>query len=133
MLTVNQILDLIKHGFTDEQIEYLNGLSQPGTGGTPTHENPKPPADQGIEPEALPPSTPPATSATPPEDPSSGDAIKALTSQIAALSETVKQMQTVNAHRAEQQPAQKVTADSIIKDFFGISVRHKCIFFSRLF
>lgn len=119
MLTVNQILDLNKQGFTTEQIEYLNGLSQPKTGGTPSNDNTQPPADQGTKPGQLPPSTPPATSATPPEDPSSGDAIKALSTQIAALSETVKAMQTVNAQRAEQKPAQKVTADSIIKDFFG--------------
>lgn len=92
MLTVNQIIDLSNQGFSAEQIEYLNSLQQPET---------------------------PATSATPPEDPTTGDAIKALSTQIAALSETVKAMQTVNAQRAQQQPAQKVTADSIIKDFFG--------------
>ena len=34
MLTVNQILDLSKQGFTAEQIEYLNRLSQPETGDT---------------------------------------------------------------------------------------------------
>lgn len=117
MLTVNQILDLSKQGFTAEQIEYLNGFSQPETGGaiqfSPT------PADQGTKPEETASAATPATSATTPEDPPTGDAIKALSSQIAALSETVKAMQTVNAQRAQQQPAQKVTADSIIKDFFG--------------
>lgn len=119
MLTVNQILDLNKQGFTAEQIEYLNGLSHPETGGAPSNQNPQPPADQGDKPGEAAPTVTPATSATPPEDPSTGDAIKALSTQIAALSETVKAMQTVNAHRAEQQPPQKVTADSIIKDFFG--------------
>ena len=119
MLTVNQILDLSKQGFSAEQIEYLNSFHQPETGGTPSHENPQPPVDQGTNTGDAAPTVTPATSATPPEDPTTGDAIKALSTQIAALSETVKAMQTVNAHRAEQQPAQKVTADSIIKDFFG--------------
>ena len=119
MLTVNQILELNKQGFTADQIEYLNGLSQPETGGNPSHENPQPPADQENKPGDAAPTGTSATSATPPEDPATGDAIKALSTQIAALSETVKAMQTVNAQRAEQQPAQKVTADSIIKDFFG--------------
>lgn len=117
MLTVNQILDLNKQGFTAEQIEYLNGLSQPETGDalgfSPA------PADQENTPKDAAPTVPTATSATPTEDQTTGDAIKALSTQIAALSDTVKQIQTVNAQRAEQQPPQKVTADSIIKDFFG--------------
>ena len=117
MLTVNQILDLSKQGFTAEQIEYLNGLSQPETGDTTSF--PPTPADQGTNTGDATPSASPATSATPSEDLSSGDAIKALSTQIAALSDTVKQMQAVNAQKAEQQPPQKVTADSIIKDFFG--------------
>lgn len=117
MLTVNQILDLNKQGFTAEQIEYLNSFHQPETGDSTSF--PPAPADQETKPGELPPSTPPAISANPPEDPSTGDAIKALSSQIAALSDTVKQMQTVNAQKAEQQIPQKVTADSIIKDFFG--------------
>ena len=117
MLTVNQILDLSKQGFTAEQIEYLNSFHQPETGDTLSFS--PAPADQENQPGYAAPTVPPATSATPPEDPTTGDAIKALSSQIVALSETVKAMQTVNAHRAEQQPAQKVTADSIIKDFFG--------------
>lgn len=116
MLTVNQILDLSKQGFSAEQIEYLNSFHQPETGGTPSNENPQPPADQGTNTGDAAPTVTPATSS---EDPATGDAIKALSTQIAALSETVKAMQTVNAYRAEQQPAQKVTADSIIKDFFG--------------
>lgn len=119
MLTVSQILDLSKQGFSADQIEYLNSFSQPETGGNPSHENPQPPADQGTNTGDATPSASPATSATTPEDPTTGDAIKALSTQIAALSETVKAMQTVNAQRAQQQPAQKVTADSIIKDFFG--------------
>ena len=113
MLTVNQILNLSNQGFSAEQIEYLNNFQQPETGDTLSFS--PAPADQG---EAAPTVTP-ATSATPPEDPTTGDSIKALSSQIAALSDTVKAMQTVNAQRAEQQPAQKVTAESIIKDFFG--------------
>lgn len=117
MLTVNQILDLSKQGFTAEQIEYLNGLSQPETGDTTSF--PPTPADQGTDTGDASPSASPATSATAPEDPTTGDAIKALSSQIAALSDTVKQMQTVNAQKAEQQIPQKITADSIIKDFFG--------------
>lgn len=117
MLTVNQILDLNKQGFTAEQIEYLNGFHQPETGDSTSF--PPTPADQGTEPGELPPSTPPAISATAPENPTTGDTIKALSSQIAALSDTVKQMQTVNAQKAEQQIPQKITADSIIKDFFG--------------
>ena len=119
MLTVNQILDLSEQGFSAEQIEYLNSFHQSETGGTPTNDNSQPPADQGNKPETPAPTGTPATSATPPEDPTTGDAIKALSTQFAALSETVKAMQTVNAQRAQQQPAQKVTADSIIKDFFG--------------
>lgn len=119
MLTVNQILDLSKQGFSAEQIEYLNSFHQPETGGTPSNENSQPPADQENKPGDAAPTVTPATSATPPEDPPTGDTIKALSTQIAALSETVKAMQTVNAQRAQQQPAQKVTADSIIKDFFG--------------
>ena len=115
MLTVNQILDLDKQGFTVEQIEYLNGLHQPETGDAISPA----PADQEDKPGDAATTVTPATSASPPEDPPTGDAIKALSTQIAALSETVKAMQTVNAQRAEQQPAQKVTADSIIKDFFG--------------
>lgn len=118
MLTVNQILDLSKQGFTAEQIEYLNGLSQPETGDTTSL--PPSPADQGTNTGDALPSASPATSATPPDDPTTGDAIKALTSQIAALSDTVKQMQAVNAQKAEQQIPQKVTTDSIIKDFFGL-------------
>ena len=117
MLTVNQILDLNKQGFTAEQIEYLNGLSQPETGDTLSFS--PAPADQGTKTEENDPDPSPAISAKPPEDPPTGDAIKALTSQIAALSDTVKQMQAVNAQKAEQQIPQKVTADSIIKDFFG--------------
>ena len=117
MLTVNQILDLNKQGFTADQIEYLNSLQQPETGDTLSFS--PAPADQGDKPGEAAPTVTPATSATPPEDPTTGDAIKALSTQIAALSETVKAMQTVNAQRAQQQPAQKVTADSIIKDFFG--------------
>ena len=117
MLTVNQILDLSEQGFTAEQIEYLNGLSQPETGDTTS--SPPTPADQGTNTGDASPSASPAISATPPEDPTTGDAIKALSSQIAALSDTVKQMQAVNAQKAEQQIPQKVTADSIIKDFFG--------------
>lgn len=117
MLTVNQILDLGKQGFTAEQIEYLNGLSQPETGDTTSF--PPTPADQRTNTGDASPSASRATSATPPEDPTTGDAIKTLSTQIAALSDTVKQMQAVNAQKAEQQPAQKVTADSIIKDFFG--------------
>lgn len=119
MLTVNQILDLSKQGFSAEQIEYLNSFHQPETGGTPSHENPQPSADQGTSTGDAAPTGTPATSATPPEDPATGDAIKALTSQIAALSDTVKQLQVVNAQKAEQQIPQKVTADSIIKDFFS--------------
>lgn len=117
MLTVNQILDLSKQGFTAEQIEYLNGLSQPETGDTLSFS--PAPADQGDKPGEAAPTVTPATSATTPDDTATGDAIKALSTQIAALSDTVKQMQTVNAQKAEQQPPQKVTADSIIKDFFG--------------
>lgn len=117
MLTVKQILELIKQGFSDDQIEYLNNFQQPETGDTTSF--PPTPADQETKPGDTAQTVPPAISENPPEDPTTGDAIKALTSQIAALSETVKQMQTVNAQRAEQQPAQKVTADSIIKDFFG--------------
>ena len=119
MLTVNQILDLNKQGFTAEQIVYLNSFHQPETGETPSYENPQPPADQGTSTGDATPSASPATPATHPEDPTTGDAIKTLSTQIAALSDTVKQMQAANAQKAEQQPAQKVTADSIIKDFFG--------------
>ena len=117
MLTVNQILDLNKQGFSADQIEYLNSLQLPETGDTLSFS--PAPADQENKPEGAAPTVPPATSATPPEDPTTGDAIKALTSQIAALSDTVKQMQAVNAQKAEQQIPEKVTADSIIKDFFG--------------
>ena len=117
MLTVNQILELSKQGFSTDQIEYLNHFQQPETGDT-LGISPAP-ADQGNKPGEAASTVTPATSATPSEDPTPGDAIKALTSQIAALSDTVKQMQAVNAQKAEQQIPQKVTADSIIKDFFG--------------
>lgn len=117
MLTVNQILDLNKQGFSAEQIEYLNSLQQPETGDTLSFS--PAPVDQGDKPGEAAPTVTPATSATPPEDPTTGEAIKALSSQIAALSDTVKAMQAVNAQKAEQQIPQKVTAESIIKDFFG--------------
>lgn len=117
MLTVNQIINLSKQGFSAEQIEHLNSFHQPETGDAITFS--PAPADQENEPGDDAQAVTPATSATPPEDSETGDAIRALSTQIAALSETVKAMQTVNAQRAEQQPAQKATADSIIKDFFG--------------
>ena len=117
MLTVNQILELNKQGFSADQIEYLNSFHQPETEDSTSF--PPSPADQETKPGDTAQTVTPAISANPPEDPTTGDAIKALTSQIAALSDTVKQMQAVNAQKAEQQIPQKVTADSIIKDFFG--------------
>jgi hypothetical protein len=104
-MNFSEIKQLLDAGFTRDDILTLAGAAP----------EPAPASD----PEPAPASDPEPASEPEPAPAPADDAIKALTASVAALSKTVADMQKANAKAAEGGKAEPMTADDVIKSFFG--------------
>lgn len=92
----NEILELVRAGYTKAEIEAMNGTEQ--------------------EPQE--PTTPQEPTATQEPTAPQENGYKELTDLVKNLTETVKAMQAENARKVSGEPPQKATAESAIKSFF---------------
>ena len=101
-MTTNEILELVRAGYTKSEIEAMNGTAE--------QEQTAPEQEQEQEQKA-----PEQTQ----EQPTESGNYKELTEQVKNLTETVKAMQADNARKASGEPPKRDTAESAIKSFFG--------------
>ena len=92
-MTTNEILELVRAGYTKAEIEAMDG--------TVEQTAPEQAQEQAQE------------------QPTESGNYKELTELVKNLTETVKAMQADNARRASGEPPKKDTAESAIKSFFG--------------
>lgn len=99
-MTTNEILELVRAGYTKTEIEAMNGE---------TEQEQKAPEQEQKAPEQ---------SAEQEQQTDNGN-YKELTELVKNLTETVKAMQADNARKASGEPPKRDTAESAIKSFFG--------------
>ena len=106
-MTIEEAIKLIDSGFTKDDILKLSeGQSD---------EKVKPESPKGKE-------TAPEAKETAPEAKETGadaETVKSLTEQVKSLTETVRALQKEAAKSDQSKPPEKMTADSVIKNFFG--------------
>ena len=100
-MTTNEILELVRAGYTKSEIEAMNGTSEQTA---PEQEQTAPEQEQ---------------TAPEQEQPTESGNYKELTELVKNLTETVKAMQADNARKASGEPPTRDTAESAIKSFFG--------------
>ena len=101
-MTTNEILELVRAGYTKTEIEAMNGTAE--------QEQKAPEQEQEQEQKA-----PEQTQ----EQPTESGNYKELTEMVKNLTETVKAMQADNARKVSGEPPKRDTAESAIKSFFG--------------
>ena len=95
-MTTNEILELVRAGYTKTEIEAMNGTAE----------------------QTAPEQTAPEQK-TEEVKSNEGTVNKELFEAIKSLQETVKAMQADNARKVSGEPTKKDTAESAIKSFFG--------------
>lgn len=100
-MTTNEILELVRAGYTKQEIEALNGTAEQTAPEQAQEQSPEQAQEQEQEQTA-----------------ESGN-YKELAELVKNLTETVKAMQADNARKASGEPPKKDTAESAIKSFFG--------------
>ena len=98
----NEILELVRAGYTKSEIEAMN-------------ETPQEPTEPTTPQEPQEPSVPQEQKPTAPQE----NGYKELTDLVKNLTETVKAMQAENARKVSGEAPQKANAESAIKSFFG--------------
>ena len=101
-MTTNEILELVRAGYTKSEIEAMNG---------DTEQEQKAP-EQSAEQEQKAPEQEQ-------KEPEQENGYTQLTELVKNLTETVKAMQADNARKASGEPPKRDTAESAIKSFFG--------------
>lgn len=97
-MTTNEILELVRAGYTKTEIEAMNGTAE--------QEQTAPEQAQTAPEQAQ-------------EQTTENGNYKELTELVKNLTETVKAMQADNARKVSGEPPKKDTAESAIKSFFG--------------
>ena len=95
-MTTNEILELVRAGYTKTEIEAMNGTAE---------QEQKAPEQEQKAPEQ--------------KAPEQENGYAQLTELVKNLTETVKAMQADNARKASGELPQRETAESAIKSFFG--------------
>ena len=98
-MTTNEILELVRAGYTKSEIEAMNGTAEQ------------------TAPEQTQEQTAPEQKA--PEQKAESGNYKELTELVKNLTDTVKAMQADNARKVSGEPPKRDTAESAIKSFFG--------------
>lgn len=98
-MTTNEILELVRAGYTKAEIEAMNGTAE---------------QEQTAPEQAAPEQTAPEQ-----EQPTENSNYKELTELVKNLTDTVKAMQADNARKVSGEQPPKATAESAIKSFFG--------------
>ena len=110
-MKTNEILELVRAGYTKAEIEAFdndkNAETKPKTAT-------EPPAKTATEPPAKTATEPPA------KTDNVNDDIKALSATVAELTNTIKEMQSNNVKKADAGAPKTETAESAIRDFFGV-------------
>lgn len=99
-MTTNEILELVRAGYTKSEIEAMNVTAEREQT-APEQEQKAPEQEQEQE------------------QPTDNGNYKELTQLVKNLTETVKAMQADNARKASGEQPPKATAESAIKSFFG--------------
>lgn len=100
-MTTNEILELVRAGYTKSEIEAMNGTAE----------------QEQTAPEQTAPEQTEHGQAQ--EHPTENGNYKELTELVKNLTETVKAMQADNARKVSGEPPKRDTAESAIKSFFG--------------
>ena len=106
-MTTNEILELVRAGYTKQEIEAMNGTAE-------QEQTAPEQAQEQTGPEQAQEQTGPGQ-----EQPTENGNYKELTELVKNLTETVKAMQADNARRVSGEPPKRDTAESAIKSFFG--------------
>ena len=101
-MTTNEILELVRAGYTKQEIDAMNGTAE----------------QEQTAPEQAQEQTAPEQEQTQ-EQPTENGNYKELTELVKNLTETVKAMQADNARKVSGEPPKRDTAESAIKSFFG--------------
>ena len=99
-MTTNEILELVRAGYTKSEIEAMNGTAEQEQTATEQAQ------DQTAAEQAQ-------------EQTTENGNYKELTELVKNLTETVKAMQADNARKVSGDPPKRDTAESAIKSFFG--------------
>ena len=113
-MTIEEAIKLIDSGFTKDDILKLS------EGQSDEKVKPESPKGKETAPEAK--ETAPEAKETAPEAKETGadaETVKSLTEQVKSLTETVRALQKEAAKSDQSKPPEKMTADSVIKNFFG--------------
>ena len=102
-MTTNEILELVRAGYTKTEIEAMNGTAE---------QEQKAPEQEQKAPEQ-------EQKAPEQKAPEQENGYAQLTELVKNLTETVKAMQADNARKASGELPQRETAESAIKSFFG--------------
>ena len=108
-MTTNEILELVRAGYTKTEIESMNGTAEqkaPEQAQEQAQEQTAPEQEQKAPEQAQ-------------EQPTENGNYKELTELVKNLTETVKAMQADNARKVSGEPPKRDTAESAIKSFFG--------------
>ena len=110
-MTTDILLKLLDAGYTKADIDRMEELEPKPTPAEPAQPDPEPsePAEPA-EPKKADPDDPAAASAK---------AIEDIMQIIGKMQKTLDGMQRKNAHEAEAGQPERITADKVIKDFFG--------------
>ena len=102
-MKTNEILELVRAGYTKAEIEAFDN-------------------DKNAETKPKTATEPPAKTATEPpaKTDNVNDDIKALSATVAELTNTIKEMQSNNVKKADAGAPKTETAESAIRDFFGV-------------
>lgn len=101
-MTTNEILELVRAGYTKSEIEAMNGTAEQ-TAPEQEQEQKAPEQEQKTEETEI----------------NEGTVNKELFEAIKSLQETVRAMQADNARKASGEPPKRDSAESAIKSFFG--------------
>ena len=102
-MTTNEILELVRAGYTKSEIEAMNGTAEQT-------------APEQAQEQTAPEQTAPEQAQ---EQTTESGNYKELTELVKNLTETVKAMQADNARKVSGEPPKRDTAESAIKSFFG--------------
>ena len=104
-MTTNEILELVRAGYTKSEIDAMNGTAE--------QKAPEQSAELAVPEQS-------AELAVPEqEQPTENSNYKELTELVKNLTETVKAMQADNARKVSGEQPKRDTAESAIKSFFG--------------
>lgn len=106
-MTTNEILELVRAGYTKSEIEAMNGTAEQTQEHTAPGQEETAPGQEETAPEQT------------QEQPTENGNYKELTELVKNLTETVKAMQADNARKVSGEPPKRDTAESAIKSFFG--------------